>query len=54
MSELTCVQLLWLQGRIENRIRFGRTVQELRLDHFRRVVSFTTRQRVCVRPLVVE
>ncbi|GLH77074.1 hypothetical protein SSBR45G_19820 [Bradyrhizobium sp. SSBR45G] len=41
MSQLTCVQLLWLQGKIENRIRFGRTVQELRLDHYRRVVSFT-------------
>ncbi|CCD93371.1 conserved hypothetical protein [Bradyrhizobium sp. ORS 375] len=40
MSELTRVQLLWLQGKIENRIRFGRTVQELRLDHYRREVAF--------------
>ncbi|UFZ02624.1 DUF2840 domain-containing protein [Bradyrhizobium ontarionense] len=40
MSELTRVQLLWLQGKIENRIRFGRTVQELRLDHYRREFSF--------------
>ncbi|WP_315722334.1 MULTISPECIES: DUF2840 domain-containing protein [unclassified Bradyrhizobium] len=41
MSELTRVQLLLLQGKIENRIRFGRTVQELRLDHYRREVAFT-------------
>jgi hypothetical protein len=41
MRELTRVQLLWLQGKIENRIRFGRTVQELRLDHYRREVAFT-------------
>jgi Protein of unknown function (DUF2840) len=41
MSELTRVQLLWLQGKIENRIHFGRTVQDQRLDHYRRVVSFT-------------
>jgi hypothetical protein len=41
MSELTRVQLLWLQGKIENRIRFGRTVQELRLDRYRREVAFT-------------
>ncbi|WP_316176344.1 DUF2840 domain-containing protein [Bradyrhizobium sp. SZCCHNRI1073] len=41
MSELTRVQLLWLQGKIENRIRFGRTVRELRLDHYRREVAFT-------------
>ncbi|WP_316195574.1 DUF2840 domain-containing protein [Bradyrhizobium sp. SZCCHNRI3052] len=40
MSELTRVQLLWLQGKIENRIRFGRTVRELRLDHYRREVAF--------------
>lgn len=40
MSELTHVQLLWLPGRIENRIRFGRTVEERRLDRYRRVVSF--------------
>ncbi|MGJ4906049.1 DUF2840 domain-containing protein [Bradyrhizobium sp. HKCCYLS2058] len=41
MSELTRVQLLWLQGKIENRIRFGRTVRELRLDQYRREVAFT-------------
>ncbi|WP_434875019.1 DUF2840 domain-containing protein, partial [Bradyrhizobium oligotrophicum] len=40
MSDLTRVQLLWLQGRIENRIRFGHTVREVRLDPYRREVSF--------------
>lgn len=37
---MTRVQLLWLAKRIENRLRFGRTVEERRLDHFRRVVFF--------------
>lgn len=40
MSDLTQVELLWLKGRIENWIRFGRVVTERRLDHSRRVVSF--------------
>lgn len=34
MSELTEVELLWLENRIENRIRFGKPVEE-------RVVDFT-------------
>jgi hypothetical protein len=38
MSDLTDVQLLWLAKRIENRIRFGRIVEERRLDHCRRMV----------------
>ena len=41
MSELTEVELLWLKGRIENWIRFGRIVAEKRLDRSRRVVSFS-------------
>ena len=28
MSELTQVELLWLEKRIENRIRFGRSAEE--------------------------
>jgi hypothetical protein len=40
MSDLTRVELLWLAKRIENRIRFGRTVEERKLDHFRRMVFF--------------
>lgn len=40
MSELTQVELLWLKGRVENWIRFGRVVAEQRLDRSRRVVSF--------------
>lgn len=41
MSELTQVELLWLKGRIENWIRFGRVVAEKRLDRSRRVVLFS-------------
>ncbi|MET4177365.1 hypothetical protein ABIB99_008489 [Bradyrhizobium sp. LA6.1] len=40
MSELTEVELLWLEKRIENRIRFGRSVAEKILDRRRRLLSF--------------
>ena len=40
MSELTQVELLWLERLIENRIRFGRAVEERILDRNRRVLSF--------------
>ena len=40
MSDLTEVEVLWLEKRIENRIRFGRTVKERKLDRHRRVLSF--------------
>src|ERR1700689_848323 len=40
MSDLTHVELLWLEKRIENRIRFGRPVTEKVLDRNRRVLSF--------------
>lgn len=40
MSELTTVEILWVEKRIENRIRFGRHVSERILDHSRRVLSF--------------
>ena len=40
MSDLTQVEILWLEKRIENRIRFGRIVEEKILDRRRRVVSF--------------
>src|ERR1700733_3476791 len=39
-SELTTVELLWLERRIENRIRFGRPVSENVLDRNRRVLSY--------------
>ncbi|MGL3104761.1 DUF2840 domain-containing protein [Bradyrhizobium sp. BR 1432] len=42
MSELTTVEILWLKGRIENRIRFGRPVSEKIIDRHRRVLSFAT------------
>ena len=33
MSDLTHVELLWLEKRIENWIRFGRAAAEQILDH---------------------
>jgi hypothetical protein len=39
-SDLTTVELLWLEKRIENRVRFGRHVSEKILDRNRRVLSF--------------
>ena len=41
MSDLTTVELLWLEKRIENRIRFGKPVSEKIIDRHRRVLSFT-------------
>lgn len=40
MSDLTNVELLWLEKRIENRIRFGKFVAEKIVDAHRRVLSF--------------
>jgi Protein of unknown function (DUF2840) len=40
VSDLTTVELLWLERRIENRIRFGRSVSEKLVDRNRRVLSF--------------
>ena len=40
MSNLTHVELLWLEKRIENWIRFGRIEAEQILDRRRRAVSF--------------
>jgi Protein of unknown function (DUF2840) len=40
-SDLTTVELLWLEKRIENRVRFGRPVSEKVLDRNRRVLSFS-------------
>ena len=40
MSDLTHVELTWLKKRIENWIRFGRTVEEHVVDGQHRVVSF--------------
>src|SRR5579871_137929 len=39
-SDLTTVELLWLEKRIENRVRFGRPVSEKVMDRNRRVLSF--------------
>jgi Protein of unknown function (DUF2840) len=40
MSDLTTVELLWLEKRIENRIRFGKPVSEKVIDRHRRALSF--------------
>ena len=40
MSNLTHVELLWLEKRIENWIRFGHAAEEKVLDKRRRVLSF--------------
>ena len=40
VSDLTTVELLWLEKRIENRVRFGRAVSERILDRNRCVLSF--------------
>ena len=41
MSDPTTVEILWLEKRIENRVRFGRPVSEQIVDRSRRVLSFT-------------
>jgi hypothetical protein len=40
VSDLTTVELLWLEKRIENRVRFGRPVSEKVVDRNRRVLWF--------------
>jgi len=40
VSDLTTVELLCLEKRIENRVRFGRSVAEKLVDRNRRVLSF--------------
>lgn len=40
MSDLTHVELVWLEKRIENWIRFGHPAQEQILDRRRRILSF--------------
>ncbi|WP_027146314.1 DUF2840 domain-containing protein [Mesorhizobium sp. WSM3626] len=40
MSELTYVELLWLKKRIENYIRFGKSVENRIIDKSRRAVAF--------------
>ncbi len=40
MSDLTQVEVLWLEKRIENRVRFGRVAEEQRIDQSRRILSF--------------
>jgi Protein of unknown function (DUF2840) len=38
--ELTRVDLLWIKQRVENRIRFGKIVEQQVIDRRRRIVSF--------------
>ncbi|TPN86613.1 DUF2840 domain-containing protein [Mesorhizobium sp. CU2] len=39
-GDLTTVELIWIEKRIEHRIRFGRAVHETIIDKRRRVVAF--------------
>jgi len=41
VNDVTTVELLWLEKRIENRIRFGRPISEKIVDGHRRVLAFT-------------
>lgn len=41
MNDFTTVELLWIEKRIENRIRFGRPAAEKIIDRHKRVLSFT-------------
>lgn len=43
MSELTHVELTWLEKRIQNWIRFGQAAEEHVIDEQRRIVSFGSR-----------
>jgi hypothetical protein len=49
MSELTHVELVWFEKRIENWVRFGHIAEEKVVDRNRRVVSFAPR---CIFALV--
>ena len=40
VGDLMTVEILWLEKRIENRVRFGRSVVEKIIDRNRRVLSF--------------
>ena len=40
VNDVTTVELLWLEKRIENRIRFGHPISEKIVDRHRRVLSF--------------
>ena len=40
VNDVTTVELLWLEKRIENRIRFGHPISEKIMDRHRRVLSF--------------
>jgi hypothetical protein len=41
-SNLTTVEVLWVEKRIENRVRFGRSVSERIVDRNRRVLSYAS------------
>lgn len=42
MSVLTDVEVVWIEKRIENRVRFGHAAHQRILDRSRRVVSFSS------------
>jgi len=50
-SDLTAVEILWLEKRIENRVRFGRPALEKILDSNRRILSFSCHSACNIDPL---
>src|SRR5258707_11465521 len=51
MSELTHVELLWIRKQVENRVRFGRSVDQHIIDRQWRVVSFEAGRHFAFFPL---
>ena len=54
VSDLTTVELLWLEKRIENRVRFGRSVSEKRPGPQSTRPVFRSRQHLRFRALDVQ
>jgi Protein of unknown function (DUF2840) len=54
MTDFTMVELLWLEKRIENRIRFGHAVSEQIIDRRQRVLSFAPGKVFRVRSLGIQ
>ena len=54
VSDLTTVELLWLEKRIENRVRFGRAVSEKHPGPQSTHPVFRSREHLRVRPLDVQ
>ena len=54
MNDLTQVELLWLENRIENRVRFGRAAEEKNPGSRSTRPVFRSRQHLCFRALDIQ